>query len=121
MANHPPNLQVRQAAVKVVVEVLKAQKAAGRGPVQLETHFGTLKPALMQLLIKRCEDAGVGDGFAGQAAGLATGGPASRKLPAISDGMGFKALGKALPPISSAMRGSQVANRPGAMAWGVAV
>lgn len=117
-----PDDKVRQAAIKVIVEVLKVQKAAGYGPVQLETYFGALKPALIQMLLKKCEDAGVGDGFAGsQAAGLASGGPASRKLPAISDGMGFKALGKALPPISSAMRGSQVANRPGAMAWGVAV
>ena len=80
----------------MIVEVHKLQKADGKGPLQIEQQLGALKPALMQMLQKRCEDADSEEG------GLeAVGSTAldSRKLPTIGASAGFKVFGSALPPL----------------------
>jgi hypothetical protein len=88
--------KVRQTAIKVIVEVHKIEKAAGRN-LQLEERLGNLKPALMQMLQKRCEEADNGNEAEGAAPGASS--ADSRTLPAIGS---MKVLGKALPPIGAA-------------------
>ena len=83
-------------AINVIVEVNRIQKAGGRGPLQLDRCLGVLKPALLLMLQKKCEEADAEDGGV-----MVVGSPKvkeSGKLPSIN--MGFKVLGKALPPIS---------------------
>ncbi len=90
-----PDDKVRQAAIRAVVEVNRLQRASGKD-LKLESQLGGLKPALMQMLQKRCaEDADEG-GLAVVASSPSPKGDA-RKLPAL--GSGIKVFGKGLPPI----------------------
>ena len=65
--------------------------------MQLEQRLGALKPALMLMLQKKCDEAESEDGGI-----MAVGSPkvreSSGKLPSIN--MGFKVQGKGLPPVS---------------------
>ncbi|GAX84082.1 hypothetical protein CEUSTIGMA_g11506.t1 [Chlamydomonas eustigma] len=94
-----PDEKVRQTAIRVIVEVYKMQKTAGK-MMQLEQKLGSLKPALMQLIQKRCEEADQGE--SAEVVGVKVSSLPdidSRKLPAL--GNGIKVFGKPLPPLSN--------------------
>jgi hypothetical protein len=91
-----PDERVRQSAIRVIAEVHRMQKMAGK-VLQLEHKLGVLKPALMQLLQKRCEEADQVGGS--EVVGMKVSALPdihNRKLPAL--GNGIKVFGKSLPP-----------------------
>ena len=107
-------------AVKVIVEVHKIQKADGKGALVIDQQLGVLKPALMHMLQKKCDEADDKENrpeATGQAAPLGN-------MKKMVLNAGVKVFGSALPKLSSMGRRqplaqvvplTQVQNKGGSM------
>lgn len=92
-----PDEKVRTAAIKVIVEVHKMQKLAG-SELQLEKHLGAIKPALMQVLHRRFQEAD-SEMSSSEGDAAATAGASSREHETPAASSGIKVYGKSLPPL----------------------